>query len=86
MHLAMRQPNPPKVMIENLTAEQRQKVVKVALAVVTLIESGREWGAYAIIEMVDESFTLEEKLALASCWNSQQAATITSMRAVSRAK
>ena len=74
----MRQPNPPKIVLDALNSEQQRKVIRLALQVVADLAANRDWDAYGAIELAN--LDLEEKLAFGSLLNSQQASTIVSMR------
>ena len=77
----MRVPNPPKIMLQGLTEDQQRKVIRLALNVVAELAGGNEWSAFEQIEFAN--LDLEEKLAFGSLLNSQQAATIVSLRETS---
>ena len=74
----MRHPNPPKIILDALDFEGQRKVISLALQVVVDLAINREWDALDRVERADLS--LEERLAFGSCLNSQQAATIVSLR------
>ena len=65
-------------MLQGLTEDQQRKVIRLALNVVTELAKGNDWGAFEQIEFAN--LDLEEKLAFGSLLNSQQAATIVSLR------
>jgi hypothetical protein len=78
----MRLPNPPPVMLDNLTPDQQRKVIRLALLVVAELAAGRDWAAF---EMLDtEMVELEEKMALWSLLDSQQRSTIKSLSDAAR--
>ena len=78
----MRTPNPPKVLIEDITPEERRMIVALALEVVYDLAIDREWDALSKIDRTE--MRLEVKLAFYSLLNSQQASTIISLREASR--
>ena len=78
----MRTPNPPKVLIEDITPEERRMIVALALEVVHDLAIGREWDAMSKIDRTE--MRLEMKLAFYSLLNSRQASTIVSLREASR--
>jgi len=80
----MRTPNPPKVILDALNSEQQRFVIRLALKVVALLAEGKDWDAWGLIELAEHDMTLEEKLALASLWDSRQASTIVSLREASK--
>lgn len=79
----MRQPNPPRILLGQLAEDQQRKVIRLALLVVADLAAGRDWAAFEQIEFEQKSWQLEEKLAFGSLLDSQQAATIVSMREAS---
>ena len=74
----MRLPNPPKIILDGLDPLSQRKVISLALLVVADLAAGRDWDALAEIDRAE--LGLEEKLAFGSLLNSQQAATIVSLR------
>ena len=80
----MRTPNPPRVILDGLSNDQMRKVIRIALKVVADLARERPWDAFGHIELAD--LTLEEKLGLGSLLDSQQAATIVSIRHLAEQK
>jgi hypothetical protein len=78
----MREPTPPRVMIENLTPEGRVKVIKLALSVVHDLGAGRDWSAYEQIEFAN--LDAELKVAFWSLLDSSQRTTIKSLAEAAR--
>lgn len=75
----MRTPNPPRILLRGLTEDETRAVVKTALLVVADLQY-KPYDAYGALESAEEHWTLEMKLAFASLLDSQQAATVVSMR------
>lgn len=80
----MRLPNPPKVLLDGLTPEERKFVILLALEVVHDLASGNDWAAFEKVEYAN--MELEVKLAFYSLLNSRQGATMASMAEASHAK
>lgn len=74
----MHTPIAPKVLIGELAEDQQRKVIRLALLVVADLAAQRDWAAFEKIEF--SHLELEEKLAFGSLLDSQQAATIVSLR------
>lgn len=62
----MRAPNPPAVIIENLTPEQRRQVVLLALQVVYALGQGKDYSAY---EMVDFANIEQDEVLYTAFWS-----------------
>ena len=62
----MRAPNPPAVIIENLTPEQRRQVVLLALQVVYALGQGKDYSAY---EMVDFANIEQDEVLYGALWS-----------------
>ena len=62
----MRAPNPPAVIIENLTPEQRKQVVLLALQVVYALGQGKDYSAY---EMVDFANIEQDEVLYTAFWS-----------------
>jgi hypothetical protein len=77
-----RQPNPPTVWIAGLTDEEQRFIVRLALAVVADLATGKDWDAYGKIESA--RMTIELKEAFWSLLDSTQRATIRSIAEVAR--
>ena len=73
----MRLPNPPRILIDGLTPESRRKVVYIGLQVIEALAKDQPYSAYEIVCFAN--LDLEEKLALASLYNSAQASIMTEM-------
>ena len=75
----MRPPNPPQVVIEHLTSEQRKQVILLALQVVHELGAERIWAAY---ERVEFSGIETDEILYSAFWsllNSEQRSTIKSL-------
>jgi len=62
----VRAPNPPAVIIENLTPEQRKQVVLLALQVVYALGQGKDYSAY---EMVDFANIEQDEVLYTAFWS-----------------
>ena len=62
----MRQPNPPVIIIENLSPEQRKQVVLLALQVVYALGQGKDYSAY---EMVDFANIEQDEVLYTAFWS-----------------
>src|SRR5690349_18405467 len=49
----VRKPNPPSIVIEHLTPDQRRRVVLLALQVVYALGEGKDYSAYEIIDFAN---------------------------------
>lgn len=73
----MRAPNPPAVMLADLTEEQQRKVIRLALLVVVELALGHDWSAFEMVSTTP--LELEEKNGLWTLLDSQQRSTIKSL-------
>ena len=80
----MRSANPPKIILDALDSQGQRKVIALALKVVADLAANRDWDALDAIERAD--LGLEEKLAFGSLLDSQQAATMVSLREAANAR
>lgn len=73
----MREPNPPRVTLEELNAEQTQRVVRLGLLVVQELAKENNYGAFEMVEMA--SMEAEEWTAFWSLLDSSQRTLIKEM-------
>ena len=78
----MRQPNPPRVLLEGLNEEQVKRLVRLALLVVAELAKDNVYGAFEMVET--QEMEPEEWVAFWSLLDSQQRSIITSLGELAR--